>query len=163
MVIASLAGIAENSSIRNEVRCISYGPYNLVLHGALVLSLLTAYRDLKGHGLVLLDVVGQLNGREASPAEFVLDTVPAVEHPSDVKRAVQAFPVPYARLSIRLYLALIIGIDEIAKVAAVGDDRDRCKCHCWINACPAWGDSLSFECYCLVYVYEPRRDIFSQG
>jgi hypothetical protein len=129
MVIASLAGIAENSSIRNEVRCISYGPYNLVLHGALVFSFLTGYRYLKGHGLVLLDVVGQPYSREASPAEFVLDTVPAVEHLSDVKRAVQAFPVPYSRFSIGLYLALIIGIDEIAIVAVVGDVRDRCRCH----------------------------------
>jgi hypothetical protein len=124
MLTTLAAPKGEDSLVRDEVGCISYSLYNHILHGELVFSPLPRDRHFERDGLVFLDVMGQPYGGEASPAEFVLDTIPGVEYFSYVKRAIQALKVPHARLSIRLHLAFVIRIDEVAKVAAVGVGRE---------------------------------------
>jgi len=111
-----MARKVERSLIRNEVEYIPYVLYNLGLRIALVFSPRTGDGHRKGDGLVFLHVVGQPYVREASPAEFVLDTVHRVEYFPNVARTIQAFLVSLTRLSICLYLAFIIRIHEIAKV-----------------------------------------------
>jgi hypothetical protein len=88
--------------MRNEVRCIVYSLYNLVLYSALVFSPLPGGYHLQGHRLIFLDVVGQPYCRESSPAEFVLDTVPMVKYFPDAKRTIQAFLVPPTRFCLCL-------------------------------------------------------------
>ena len=111
--------MVEHSLIYNEARDIWYGLYDLILYLALVISLLARDCHLQRHGLVRLGVVRQPDCGEASPAEFMLDTVPMVEHFPYANGTIQAFKIPHTRLSICLYVTFIIGIDEIAEVAPV--------------------------------------------
>jgi hypothetical protein len=129
VIIASAARQVENSLVRNEVGCASYGLYNLVLYLALVLSPLPGDCHLEGHGLDFLDVVGQPYCGEASLAEFVFDTIPMIEHLPHVKRTIQALLIPLPRFSVYPYLAFIIRIDEIAKVAIARVAGEGCGCH----------------------------------
>ena len=66
------------------------------------------------HSFVFSDVMGQPH------CEFVLNTVPMVEHLPYVQRTIQAFLVSLTRLSLCLYLAFIIRIDKIANSSQLG-------------------------------------------
>ena len=79
VVAAFAAGMVEESFIYNEAGYISHVPFDIVLNSALAAFPFPGGYYLEGHGLVFIDIVGQPHGREASPAEFVLDTVPGVE------------------------------------------------------------------------------------